>query len=497
MTVDVDVNVNAPPLDPAQVVVDAFRPATAENDIRLTVAEGEVPEALTGVLYRNGPGRLDVHGTPLTHPFDGDGMISRFAFTGGSVHYRNRYVRTAEYEAEARAGRILYRNFGTNLPGGLIRNLLRLKFKNPANTGVLIHGGRLLALWEGGLPHELDPDTLETRGRFDFGGRLRSSGLARVLAPEPPFSAHPRRCPRTGEVFNFGLQVAPRPQLLVYRLGPDGVLAETRKVELPDVSFIHDFTLTERFAVFFLTPVHFDVVRALSGWSSPVESIRRRANQPTTVLLVPRDGGAVRRIELNEGFFLFHLFNAFEENGTVVVDGCRMDDFPGGTADLSRIEDVRNISFDPGYPTRWRIDLSGAPSAPPRVDTHRLSDVAMELPTIDPRWSTRAHNIGFATARLRPGPPVYTGLARIDFGTGEVQTLDLAPDLPGEPLLLPTGPAQGQGLVSTVVYRARSKTSELQLRDPTHLDVVCRLPLPHHQPPGFHGAFVEAAGQAP
>ncbi|NCQ05754.1 MAG: Apocarotenoid-15,15'-oxygenase, partial [Cyanobacteria bacterium] len=37
--------------------------------------EGEIPLDLSGTLYRNGPGLLDVHGTPLQHPFDGDGMI--------------------------------------------------------------------------------------------------------------------------------------------------------------------------------------------------------------------------------------------------------------------------------------------------------------------------------------------------------------------------------------------------------------------------------------
>lgn len=57
-------------------------------------------------------------------------------------------------------------------------------------------GGKLLALWEAGLPHELDPDTLETRGMTDLGGALTSLlyPVFKWLDPpfQPAFAAHPR-----------------------------------------------------------------------------------------------------------------------------------------------------------------------------------------------------------------------------------------------------------------------------------------------------------------
>ncbi|MEO1338222.1 MAG: carotenoid oxygenase family protein, partial [Myxococcota bacterium] len=311
----------------------------------------------------------------------------------------------------------------------------------------------------------------------------------RWLSMEAPFSAHPRRCATTGQVSNFGLQVAPVPTLLVYCIDPQGKLQSTRQIRLPRVAFMHDFVLTANHAVFFMTPVRFDVGRALLGLSSPVESIRRAPGVPTEILLVPRDGGAVRRIALDAGFFLFHFFNAFEANDTVVVDGCRMDDFPGGTVDLSDIEAVRRVTLDPGYPTRWRINLSDG-----TVSTTRLSEIPMELPTIDPRRSAVAHRFGYATARLREGPPVYTGLARIDFTHGTVWTRDFSPDLPGEPMLLPLGDDEGEGVLASVIYRAAEHVSELTLLDPENLQTVARARLPHHQPPGFHGDFQRSDG---
>ena len=166
-----------------------------------------------------------------------------------------------------------------------------------------------------------------------------------------------------------------------------------------------------------------------------------------------------------------------------------MNDFPGGSIDLTDVNAVRDITLDPGYPTRWTLDMdTGA------VTSEALSDVPMELPTIDPRQTTRAHRFGYATARLSDGPPVYTGLARIDFERRTVSTQDLAPDLPGEPMFLPIGSNDTDGVIATVVYRAADKVSELQLRDLERLDVIARLRLPHHQPPGFHGDFVPARG---
>jgi all-trans-8'-apo-beta-carotenal 15,15'-oxygenase len=102
----------------------------------------------------------------------------RFAFDGARVRYRTRFVATREREEEARARRPVYRSFGTNLPGGLRKNLFRTTFKNAANTSVVWHGGKLLALWEGGLPHRLDPETLATFGRDDYGGRLRNAACS-------------------------------------------------------------------------------------------------------------------------------------------------------------------------------------------------------------------------------------------------------------------------------------------------------------------------------
>lgn len=477
----------------AQVVVDAYRTCQGEVDGSLELLEGALPAGLRGTLYRNGVVGLDVHGTQQMHPFDGDGMVSRFTFDGRSVRYRNRVVETREVLAERAAGRMLYRNFGTNLPGGFLRNALRMRFKNAANTSVVRHGGRLLALWEGGQPHALDPESLACLGRFDFDGELRNPGgaLDALLSPELPFSAHPTIDPADGSLHNFGTLVGRTPQLVLYRVDPAGRMVERRFVPLPRASFVHDFVLTPRFRVFFLTPVAFDVARALSGLTSPVDSISRDPGQPTEVLLVPRDGSDPVRIETTPSF-TFHWINGYEtEDGRVVVDGCRMSDFEGGTVDLRDAAVIEALEVPPPLPTRWVLD--------PRKRTaaeRPLSDVPLELPGVHPAFETRPYRYAYGTARLRrAGPPLHNGLARLDVEEGELQTRDFGLDLPGEPVLaLKPGTARElDAWVLTVVYVAAARRSELLVLDARDLSTVARLALPHHHPPGFHGQFVPAS----
>jgi hypothetical protein len=45
---------------------------------------------------RNGPGKFTIGDTKIDHPYDGDGYVTSFAFKGGRVFCRSRFVHTAE-----------------------------------------------------------------------------------------------------------------------------------------------------------------------------------------------------------------------------------------------------------------------------------------------------------------------------------------------------------------------------------------------------------------
>lgn len=446
-------------------------PQHTEYDYDVLDVRGEVPAELNGTLYRNGPGRWQDHtGRPLHHLFDGDGMISAFTIGGGTVHYRNRYVRTQHYR-----GRSGTRHMGTDAVGGFLANIARLP-ANLANTNVVEHAGHLYALWEGGPPHELDPDTLETRGVRRFGGELHWIGS---------YSAHPCLCPSSGEMFNFGVEVVPTPHLRVYRIDRAGRLKHYRSTSLPYVAMVHDFAITERYLVFIVSPIVPDGIPIALGLKAFGDAMKYRPERGSSFILIPRDGGEIRRIE-HEAIMQFHLSNAFDDRGDVVIDVITYRD---GQL-LECISRFRTSPLDnaPSQFSRFRITASG------RVIGDQLSDRSCEFPRHHPDREGRPHRYSYFNTRNRLGT-MFDEITKLDLA-GNTET-SYSAQTPGnsfcEPIFAPRPGASDEddGWLLSVEYRADSHTSRLVILDAKDLagGPVATAELTHHIPQGFHGNF--------
>ena len=173
-----------------------FETLPDEHDYVVDEVEGRLPEGLAGTLYRNGPARTRSAASPTRTSSTATGCSRSSRSTDGRVRYRNRFVRTTHYLAERAADKPLMRGYGQQRPGGPLANAFRTP-ANVANTSVSTTPGNLLALYEGGRPWQLDPDTLDTIGEYDFDGELKGGYT---------YSAHPTWDPATGELFNFGIQ---------------------------------------------------------------------------------------------------------------------------------------------------------------------------------------------------------------------------------------------------------------------------------------------------
>lgn len=462
------------------------------NDLELEVS-GTLPPALNGVLFRNGPGRFERGGVRYGHAFDGDGHICRFQFDNGRVYYRNRFVRTRAYLAEERAGRMLWRGFGTQKPGGLPANLLRLRFKNAANTSIIMHAGRLLALWEGGAPHRLDPVTLATLGEEDFDGQLRNrfDPLSRWSSPLLPFSAHPSIDAVSGELINFGLVLGRPSRLILYRVDAEGRMATPAVHQLDRFSFVHQIAVTDRWVCALLPYADFDIPRALLGLRSPAASLKLDTERPMQALLIPRDGGPSRLIETGVPGFVFHIAQALDtEDGGLSLHVVRYPSFPA----LGDVEQFfTEVERSDGLPRleQLRIDPNGD-----RSTLNRCSETGFELPTSTPgRIGAPQRPIyGIATPPERR-LPFFSALSRFEIDTGELTQRDLGRDLPGEPI--PTAPtADSEDWLLALVYRSAEQRSDLLVLNATDLSTQATIHLPHRVPLGFHGCWVPESSAA-
>ena len=131
-----------------------YAPIHSESDEPDLKIQGDMPKALHGTLYRNGPNPQFAPRGPY-HWFAGDGMIHAFHLENGRVSYMNRWVRTPKWLVEHAAGEEPVRQLRQS-DASPIRGAAKLN-STTANTNIVWHAGRLLALEEAHAPFLLDP----------------------------------------------------------------------------------------------------------------------------------------------------------------------------------------------------------------------------------------------------------------------------------------------------------------------------------------------------
>ncbi len=146
-------------------------------------------------------------------------MVQAFTFGDASVHYQTRFVRTAKYERDERAGRFVGQSWTTPAPGGWIANLGVGHFPDTSGVNAQVWAGKLYALEDANPAHRMDPETLATEG-------LERFGLDRAL-----FSAHPKQDRRRGAWVHFGLGVGLR-ELFLSTLDAAGRATDARRSPL-------------------------------------------------------------------------------------------------------------------------------------------------------------------------------------------------------------------------------------------------------------------------
>jgi carotenoid cleavage dioxygenase-like enzyme len=444
-----------------------YAPWREEGDAFDLEIEGELPKELNGVLYRIGPNPAFA---PLGryHWFDGDGMVHAIKLENGRASYRNRYVRTPGLLAEMKAGRALF--------GGLLEVPKNIQaegpFKNAANTNIIGYANRLMALWEGGLPHELRPGTLETVGLYSFANKLNG-----------PMTAHPKFDPETGELLFFGYQLLP-PYVVYHRADKNGNLIESQPIETGIPTMMHDFVATRNHVIFFVMPSVFHLENIATG--KPV--LNWEPEHGTKIGVMNRKSGGLKWFHA-DAFYIFHFVNAFETNDLIVIDGCRM-----AALDMSG----NSFGGHPPLPHRFTLKLSDG-----SVKTEQTDAQSSDFPRIDDRLAGLKHRFAYFAGQ-RNGSARELGfevLVKRDYATGRCDSLDLGAHMtPGEPVFAPRKPvgAEDDGYVLAVWYNALTDRSEVTVIDPPNFagKPVARIKLNHRLPFGFHGNWLPAAASA-
>jgi carotenoid cleavage dioxygenase len=452
-------------------------PIPFECDAPFLKVQGELPRQLNGTLYRNGPNpQFDA---PGAHWFVGDGMLHAFHLENGRASYRNRWVRTPKWQAEHDAGRALFSGFGRKLPDPPASTT---QDGGVANTNIIFHAGRLLALEEGHLPTEIEPGTLATRGYCDYDGGIAG-----------PFTAHPKIDPVTGEMVFFGYNATgPFTAALSFgSVNASGVVTRFDHLTTPYASMVHDFIVTENHLLFPILPITGSKARAMAG----KPAYAWEPDKGAYVGVMKRQGKASDIVWFRaENCYVFHVMNAWEEANRIV-------------ADVMQFEEAPLFTHPDGSPTdpkksrarlcRWSFDLAGNTD---RFTQTYLDELTGEFPRIDDRRAGLASGHGWY-ACANPDLPMFGGLSGVVHvdgkGSRRGQYLLPAGDTISEAVFVARGDdaAEGDGWLLAAVWRARENRSDLAVFNATDVEAgpVALVQLGHRVPDGFHGNWVGAA----
>jgi carotenoid cleavage oxygenase len=438
-------------------LVGNFAPVKDELTVTDLPIEGAIPTELSGRLLRNGPNPI-APDPAAYHWFIGDGMLHAVELRDGkAASYRNRWVRT-DQAIELLGDDPIPGQPADVFPAG----------SSVANTHVVSHAGKIFALVEVCLPTQVRPD-LSTVGRYDFGGRLRS-----------PMTAHPKMDPVTGEMLFFGYDIFGPPWLRYHVVNSDGELVRSEDIDIKGPSMVHDFAITERNVVFLDLPVVFDF-DLVGKRPFPAEW---KPDYGARVGVMPRDGGNadVRWFDV-ELCYVFHPLNAFDDDGSVVIDVAR---HPKMFA-----TDIYGPAEQPPTLDRWTIDLGAG-----KVIEERLDDRPQEFPRVSDGVVGRRHRYGYAAHfGIDDSGIQFGGLLKHDLDTGNSEARTFGPGThAGEGVFVAASDDAGEeeGWVLSVVYDQGRDASDLVVLDATDFtgSPVATVHLPQRVPFGFHGSWV-------
>lgn len=440
-----------------------FEPWTTEGEIYELTVRGEIPADLRGTYFRNGPNPQYVL-NEKHHIFDGDGMIHAFEFSDKRISYSNKWVRTEKFVLEREAGRSLFGGMTNRWKDPSVQD----RSGNVANTNVVWHGGKLLALYEAGPPIEVNPETLETIGPWNFHGKL-----------DRAMTAHPKIDPKTGDLLFYSHVFGTSRDVFFYRADKDGNIVETKKIPTPFHAMIHDFAFTENYIIFPIFPLTISMERAAKG----LFPIVWEPQLGTHFGLVPRHGDGEIQWLKTDACFAFHYMNAYEENNNIILDAIVADTIPDDAIPFQG-EDER-------YPTRlvrWNLDLTSQ-----CISKEVLDSTPGEMPRMDERFLGQKYQNGYFAAQLGEAalPEIWNAIIHFDFGSKKKTVFSVpGKDIVHEAIFVPKIQGQeGDGYILVLVFRDSENKSELLVLNSREIDKgpIATVEIPHRIPFGFHG----------
>lgn len=508
--------------------------------------EGEIPQEITGTLFRNGPNRFDI----VNHPYDGDGFIARLSIENGKAYFKSRFVETFEYSAEKNVDRALFRGtFATQRENA--SNFGDIYVKNTSNTNIQYYDGNLWTFFEAGQPYRICPSTLETLGidtfggavktglPFDLGSSLSNTIMGKMVSAAQKFSgeeyfasgmgvpdhliragghavtAHPRIVDGGTRFCTFSYQMKmgvidaseisfpPLYTEIRFMEFSGSTMVREKTVSIPGFAFLHDFVVTDHYYIIFKNPVTVDNVAYMSGSAPAASCVRWIDGKPTILYVIPRDPGSARPIEklTLPGLFVFHHANAYDtaQGNEITIDSIHYPSLPAVGK-----EALPSQSIDPNAAFQSRLKRVHVNLEEKTATISNLCDEYLEMPTICRNVAGKRHRYVYGYQSDFPNRRI--GVTQVDTEKGGASSWFPGPgEFLLEPHFIPKHPSTTEdaaadycdtheGWVIAQYFDANTTQSGFFIFDAAQLPrgpiakIFCKGPLPS----ALHGCWTPA-----
>ncbi|EFJ07263.1 hypothetical protein SELMODRAFT_132803, partial [Selaginella moellendorffii] len=482
------------------------------------VIDGEIPQDFpAGTYIRNGPNPylldesilISPFGKLYCHWFEGDGMLhaTRFDQGGKFITYKNKYVDTMAHKIEKNTKKTSFlravEGDSLAISASYLLNFVRQlhlfcfiflsynvqlrfgKVNGPTcNTHVFKLAGKLYAVAEADIPHEIDLSSLNTLGTLDFSGKWKG-----------PFTSHSKFDLEKQELVIFGFN-AKSPYLQIGIVSKDGDLIQKTDLELDRACFIHEISITKNYTLIPDFPLTINMNRLLKGSGRLVEF---ENNSSSRIGVMPRygDSKSVRWFEVEPGYS-FHAVNAFEDSDEWFARGITPTD-PRNARD-PQVDGALLANL-----REWRFNLDKGTVVERNLTS--LETCGIEMPKINKKFTGRKNQFAYAQVVDVEASKVvgkfqcvfllmYLRFAVYRHAKDEIDVKyhDLGANRYGsEPLFVarPHSTDEDDGWIVSYVHDEETNKSEVYIFDAQKFQdqAVARIGLPQRVPYGFHSDF--------
>ena len=343
----------------------------------------------------------------------------------------------------------------------------------------------------------MDPATMETFGFEKFGGKMTGE----------TFTAHPKIDPKTGNMVAIGYAASGlcTDDVTYMEISPEGELIREVWFKVPYYCMMHDYGLTEDYAVFHIVPSTSNWERLKAG----LPHFGFDTTLPVWLGILPRGSGVtakdMRWFKAPKTVFASHVMNAFQDGSKIHMDipQAENNSFPF-------FADIHGAPFDAEaglpYLHRWTVDL--ASNTEEFTAVTKLSDWIDEFPRIDERYVGRPYRHDWGLVMDRDLPMEFVRgrasgfkmnkIGHWDHATGKQDAWWAGPQsIVQEPCFVPRSPdsAEGDGWIIALVDNLITNYTDLVVLDALRLEdgPVGRAKLPIRLRSGLHGNWADAS----